>query len=359
MRIMCPQCNAIYNLPSERMPTTRAVATCRRCGGKIMVEPALSSPSEPMAASTRPPVQYTTPSTAPEVREYRRRAIFVDYPELQGLSPEKFDFAEILSPNNGGGYKSRKNKFKIKVLKGVHGILDRMLKDGERVMKIGKGVAYYPVELLLGSGWLTIIYNYYALVGTNQRLIFINIHRRKNYPTHYLFQMIYEEIKKVKQGILFSKLILSRVKGKRRIFTSVKRYIAKELKQFITNQKGSVRVVESRKAYLENLCPSCFVPLEKGLLSCPMCRATFKEPKGAFLRSLLLPGLGDIYLGHRFLGILELTGSLIVWSFVISLLLSGEEGALIMAVFLLLFYNLFDGLLTLHMGKKGYMLARR
>jgi len=110
---------------------------------------------------------------------------------------------------------------------------------------------------------------------------------------------------------------------------------------------------------LENLCPSCFMPLEKRLISCPHCRAHFKEPKKAFLRSLLLPGLGDMYLGHVFLGLLELLGAVFVWAVVISLLLSGEEGTPLGAFLLLLLYHVLDGLLAYHMGKKGYMLAKK
>ena len=139
----------------------------------------------------------------------------------------------------------------------------------------------------------------------------------------------------------------------------VKGYIVKEIRQFIMDKKGSIRAAEHPQEPLENLCPSCFVPLGKGLTSCPQCRAHFKEPKKAFLRSLLLPGLGDMYLGHIFLGLLELLGAVLVWAVVISLVLSGEEGALFIALFLLVFYNVMDGLLAYHMGKKGYMLAKK
>lgn len=57
------------------------------------------------------------------------------------------------------------------------------------------------------------------------------------------------------------------------------------------------------------------------------------------MRPLILPGLGDIYLGHRALGVLELIGSLFVWLIVITSLLAGGEGSLEMAIFLLVIYN--------------------
>ena len=73
------------------------------------------------------------------------------------------------------------------------------------------------------------------------------------------------------------------------------------------------------------------------------------------IRSLILPGWGDIYLGHRILGCLELTGSLIVWTMVILLLAAGEIGT---GVFLLLLCNGMDALLTRHMARKGYILEK-
>lgn len=286
-------------------------------------------------------------------------ALLRDYPDLKSLSSDKFSLEEIFSANKKGEYRNRKNKFKLKILKAVHTMLEKMLKDGEKVMRIGKGTAYYPAELVFGNGWLTMYYNYYAILCTNQRILLININHRIRRPTHYLFQIRYEEIKKIKRGLLSRSLIVHRMKGKRRIFMYVKGYIVKEIRQFIMDKKGSIRAAEQPHEPLENLCPSCFTPLAKRLISCPHCRAQFKKPKKAFLLSLLLPGLGDMYLGHTFLGLLELLGAVVVWAVIISLVLSGEEGALFTALFLLVFYNLLDGILAYHMGKKGYMLAKK
>lgn len=358
MKVVCPQCNSSYTVTNSNMPKKRAVAMCKKCGSKIVIEPAIPGAVRPLVSSEMASGNAPHPTTAPDPSGSAGKGIFVDYPELQGLSSEKFDFGEILSPNKKGGYKSRRNKFKIRVFNAIHNILDEILEDGEKVMRIGKGTAYYPAEIFLGNGILTMIYNCYAIVCTNRRLLFVNINSRITRPTHFLSQMLYADIRKVKQGLLLNHLILYRMSGKRRIFTSVKRYLLKELKEFIPLRKDAVRSVEHSTESLENLCPSCFVPLPKGLIACPGCKVNLKEPKRAFFKSLVLPGWGDIYLGHRALGILELIGSVIIWVFVISFLRQGGVENLITAVFLLLIYNGHDGILTYHMGKKGYMLAR-
>ena len=59
----------------------------------------------------------------------------------------------------------------------------------------------------------------------------------------------------------------------------------------------------------------------------------------------------------RLLGMFELTFSLILWLYVLSSLLTGEPEGVVMAVVILILYNLVDGLLTYYMGKKGYMPA--
>ncbi len=359
MRVICPQCNAIYRIPTAKVPKGKAAAVCKKCGALIMIEPL-----RPAAADTIMPSGFGTESpqdssTAPPHKGNSENEVFKDYPELASLSSVKFDFGEMFTPSKKGGYRSRKNRFKIKIFKAVHDVLDELLEDGEKVMRIGKGTAHYPAEVFFGNGLLTMMYNYYAIVCSNRRILFININPGMTRRTHLLFQVLYEDIKKVKQGLFLNHLIIYRTNAKRRVFTSVKRHVLKELREFITLKKDAVSQVEPHKESLENLCPSCFVPLQKGLVACPYCKVQLKEPKKALFKSLLLPGWGDLYLGHRALGILEMLGSVIVWLIVITFVQQGGVENLTAALFVLLLYNGHDGVLTYHMGKKGYMLAGR
>lgn len=359
MQIVCPTCNTTYNIRSNDLPRRKATAKCKKCGGKLIIEPPVAShvqAAPPPTETSEPHPPSRTPVNKSGERE--KLDILQAYPELQGLNAAKFDLGEILPPNKKGAYRHQKNTFKLKVLQAAHHILEKALKDGEKVVRIAKGVAYYPAEIFFGNGFFTMLYNHYAIVCTNQRLLLININSRMNRPMHYIFQIAYENIKKIKHSLLSRTLVLYRHKGKRRTFRAVKGYMAKEVKQFIDEKKKSIPAVELAEELLENLCPACFVPLKKGLVECPECKTHFKEPKKALVKSLVLPGWGDMYLGHRALGLLELSGSVFVWVIVASMLLAAEPGSLVAVVFLLMFYNGSDGLFTYHMARKGYMLAR-
>jgi predicted Zn finger-like uncharacterized protein len=359
MQIICPTCNATYTIKSSKMPRKRAVAKCKQCGSRIVVEPE-KKPIESILSPTVPSVDHRpTPPPATNPGEAKSMAVLEAYPDLRGLDTKQFILEEMLCPNKKGEFKTRKNRLKLKVFHAVQGVLEKVLKDDETVMRIGKGTAYYPAEIFFGNGFLTMMYNHYALVCTNQRLLFININSRMNRHTHYIFQMPYESIKKVKFGVSCS-LLLYKNKGKRKVFRSVKRYLGRELKQFILEKLETIPAPSTGMAEepLENLCPACFVPLAKDLVRCPHCQTRFKEPKKALLKSLVLPGWGDIYLGHRALGIFELVGTVFVWTVGLSLLLAGEPGALITVLLILVFYNGFDGVFTYHMAKKGYMASK-
>ena len=357
MKLVCPYCNTTYNIPDNKLPAKKINATCKHCSNTIVIDLTPGADSAPNLVTETAGDRIPTPAVETKTDRKAAAAVTAEYPELKELSSGRYEFGEIFSKTRKGSYRHARNKYRVRLMMAVRERLEKMLAENETVHRVGKGTAYYPAEIFFGNGWLTMIYNHYAIVSTNARLLFINVNSRINRPTHYVFQMAYEEIKKVTRGSIFSRIILSRQKGKRRIFNGVKRYLAKDLTLFIREKMNSAgKWVETRK-YLEYLCPDCFEPLEKGLTRCTSCRTEFKLPKTAMLRSLVLPGLGDIYLDHRLLGMFELTVSLILWLYVLSSLLTGEPEGVVMALVILIFYNLIDGLLTYHMGKKGYMPA--
>ena len=63
MKIVCPKCNAVYDIPSDKIPQgKRASATCKECGGKIVIEPSAGKQpdhSTQAEAVSRPPISPT------------------------------------------------------------------------------------------------------------------------------------------------------------------------------------------------------------------------------------------------------------------------------------------------------------
>jgi hypothetical protein len=168
--------------------------------------------------------------------------------------------------------------------------------------------------------------------------------------------MPYEAVHKVSRGLFRSSLRLKRQTGGWRIFNALKRASSAEMQEMIQSRLSADKDLKGAAPALENLCPACFEAAPSGAEACPACQAAFKGVGKAALRSLLLPGWGDMYLGHRVLGALELLGSLFVWLLVLSMVLDGGSENLVVAGVILVFYNGVDALLTRHMARKGSML---
>ena len=356
MDIVCRHCNATYTIADHKVPARKAAATCKRCGNRIVIDPRPAGDPHPDGMTSMPKA---VPSPEAPAKNAHDRTLVEAFPEVAGFHPAHYAMSEIMRPTPKGRYQTRPNKFKLKVLKVVKPTLDALLRKDEQVMRISGGTAYYPAELFFGNGFLTMLYNRYALVATNQRLVMINTNHRMTGLRHYLFQMPYGEIKKVSRGLFRTSLNLVRKKGRRRLFTSMKMASTRELREFIAPRLTAGPTAVSGDENLECLCPACYTGLPGYTDACEACGATFKNARKAALRSLLLPGWGDWYLGHRLLGGLELIGSLFVWSIVFSLLTQGGAEDAGVAVFILLFYNGFDALLTRHMARKGVMLEAR
>jgi len=364
MQTVCPQCNNTIIYETKNPNSGHAsIATCKRCGrsttfgadGHVLPAGRLKAGESKISPSQVRQAEYSSRMATDGQRTMYE--IFEAYPDLRSLNLERFDLAAIFTPTKRGAYKSGRNKFKARILKSVLEKANKILVDGEKVSRIGKGTAYYPVELFIGNGYLTMLYNQYAILCSDRRLLFININSRVTRTTHYVFQIVYEDIKSIKKGFLMGHFIINRHRGKRRVYTAVKRFLLNDIKDFVEQKLSGMSENSTEQHALEKLCPACFIPLAENLSQCPHCSIPFKKPKTAFLKSLIVPGWGDIYLGHRLLGTFEMMGTVIVWLVVISLLVSGIGENLAVAAAVFLFYNLMDGILTYHMAGKGYMAA--
>lgn len=357
MNVVCSQCNSTFKIADSKLPPKRSVAKCKKCGGRIVIEPGAAARN---VTSVQPPGSRTAESKAlPSTGPAETAAIVGEIPELAAYSNRRFAFAEILAPDKSGGYATRRNRLKLKMLAAVKDVLEQILEEGESVQRVAAGTAYFPAEIFFGNGWLTMLYNRYVIAATDRRLVMINTNHRTTRPSHYVFQTTYSGIKKVSRGLLGTSIVLSRKNGKRRIFSSVRRFLSAEMQKFILGMIDPSAQPDPSVDSLEKMCPGCFTPLTEKLASCPACRSEFKTPKKAMLKSLILPGWGDMYLGHRLLGAFEMVGSLIAWMIILSLVLAGQPGGLTAGLFLLVLVNGIDMLLTGHMARKGYLLEKK
>ena len=355
MKILCSQCNATVNIKDNNTPHEKKMAvTCKKCGGRIVLEPGSPQPVKMAGGEHNPSMPLTSSASPAQPGEVSNI-----YPHLADLSPRKFALTEILTPNKKGDFKTGQNKFKVKILGVVKDVVEKMLRKDEVVMRIAAGTAYYPVEVFFGNGYLTMLYNRYALIATNQRLLMINTNHRMTKPAHYVYQMPYSIIKKVQRGLFRRNIVLVPKKGKRKTFMTMKTYLSAEMSNFIRNHIDATIPVGTSESMLTDLCPACYTALEKKLSNCSTCAVEFKTPKKAMLKSLVLPGWGDIYLGHRLLGFFEVLGSLFVWLIFFGLLMGGLAEDLTIGLFLLVFYNGADSLLTYYMARKGYILEKK
>jgi len=77
MQILCPTCNAKYRIANNKIPQgKRATAACKKCGGRILIEPSIRqdqiciSQPEPVSISTTPSAVAPTPSINDESGEF-------------------------------------------------------------------------------------------------------------------------------------------------------------------------------------------------------------------------------------------------------------------------------------------------
>ena len=391
MNIICPECGKIHKLPDNQLPDRKSVARCKKCGGRMIINSQPSAKDLGEINQEIKPVKQNKPEPRePDVlladnhdvhekkdplfslEESRseenltayddekvpaENEIYAAFPELAELSPDKFAYAEIFSSTEKRGYQTRQNNINLKVVKAVHDILTtKVLQKNEQVMRLARGIAYYPSEILYANGLLTMLSNYFAIICTTKRLLFINIDSRTRHPTRYIFQVPYEEIYNVGRGAFLSSIIIENSSGRSWNFTTIRRNLAKSIRDFILEKSKGEPAGPENGPSLCQLCPSCYTPLPGGLSSCSHCSAPFKKPTEAVIRSLILPGLGSIYLSYLPLGIMEMAGYLAIWLLAVVLMVMTIPGGIITAMAPVLTYHLITGILSRKTTGKGYLL---
>lgn len=279
------------------------------------------------------------------------------YEELMNLGSHDmpYIFKNFFSTEGWGAKSASKRKFKL--LKEINKQVLSMLANDEKVHFITTGVEISNMEaFLVGVLWLQYI-NRRALVFTDKRILLIQIDS-KNKPRHLKSQIKYPAIRKISGSLGSCKMKLEN--GKALTFSNVQKKDVNFVKNLMENFKKAAILAPTDAKGKENLCPYCFTPIEGIPESCAKCYKPFKSPSKAVRLSLMFPGLGDLYLGHRALGIFELVGAIVVWLIILVPTAQDMDNIAELIVAIVLVYALMhgvDALGTWFMARKGILPA--
>jgi predicted Zn finger-like uncharacterized protein len=316
MKITCPTCNSIYNLPDEKISQTQTTVTCKKCNGKIGVldrtkvinsyPPAV--PAKALPSLTKQPEKSASP-TNPLPGSFLS-ILYGEWPELRTIDSAKFDLKELLLPRK---FKTRQNKQKVKLMHAIQPILSKLLEKDEKIYKIAKGysICNIPdvIELLRSMGGLIgmlifMKHNPSAVIATDRRLLMISLNFSVTRPARYIFQFPYAMIEKISVSPWKTSLIIQSYHDQKFRFRGIDSDLWDQLLYFIQPKIRTNSPLNSRKILLTNLCPSCYTAIASDIEACPKCQSMFKSVAIATFFSIF-PGFGHIYLGYFYRGLLE------------------------------------------------------
>ena len=268
--------------------------------------------------------------------------------------PYRFD--QIFSAEGFGA--KRLEKKRLKLMKQIDQNVRAFLAEGETVEFVSWGVEYSFIESYMMGLWAQLL-NRRAVILTNRRILLIQINSRSK-VLDLKFQIKYQAISKFARATMGYIGLVTR-DDKTHNLTGIPRKDRKQLRERIAARVEAVRS-EAPALGRENLCPHCGHRVVGLPDRCSQCAKGFKSGARAGWLSLAFPGLGDLYLGHRMLGFMEIFGALMGWSFIALIILSpgeadaegvGMAGAIVFAVLGFAMMHGADSWITRRMGLKG------
>lgn len=269
--------------------------------------------------------------------------------------PYRFD--QIFAARGFGA--RRLEKRRLKLMQQLDERVRSFLADGESVEFVSWGVEYSFLESYFMGIWAHLL-NRRAVILTDRRILLIQISAR-NKVLQLKSQIRYTAIARFARATLGYLGIVTRDK-KTHYLMGVPRKDRKALRQRIAARMEAVRS-QAPVSGRENLCPHCGQRVIGLPDRCSRCAKGFKSGAKAGWLSLVFPGLGDLYLGHRLLGLVEITGALLGWCLVVlPFVLPGEKGQpieggvtalVLLAVAAFVVMHGTDAWVTRRMGLKG------
>lgn len=363
MIFTCPSCHKQHRLPEGVTLPPESATHCKKCGLRFLLNRAggdrlAQSPPPIMQPEQKVAEEEIFPPVDQQAADRPAGAILDAFPELQELPAKTFLLDEIFVSYTHSRHQASQNTLLTKLISATAPLLsEKILQKGELVYRIASGIAYFPFEILYANGLLTWPMNYYALMCTDRRLIFINLDYHLSQPNRYVFQVPYDNVAGVSRGLYGNSLIITTTTGKKWDFTTVNRGLATSMEKFIREKSGGFAAVSAETLAPPQLCPACYQSVPKKAASCPHCLVQYKSSGTAMKKSLLLPGSGNIYLGNQYLGIIEMIGYLFTWMMTIVLVIIGIPGGIVGGGLLVIAYHLLAAYMAGGMAGKGNILV--
>ncbi len=258
--------------------------------------------------------------------------------------------AAALFPEKDGFFARRARKRRTLVIERLKDILAKALAPGEPIRFATTCIRYSLVEFYF-AGAASYHHNQYALVITDRRALFLQMRGKR--PAPIKNHLALSAIRSVKRG-LFGAWKLKLADGAALSLTRIPGADRKALRQVFDGVAGPPVPAPA----LEPLCPDCLVPIPGKVgstLTCPSptCRIPFRDPRRAARLSGLVPGLGDLYLGHHLFGSIEFLGSMVMLGIGLGFAVKEPIAGAVVGLLFVAIPRAVDFPLTLHMGRKG------
>lgn len=278
------------------------------------------------------------------------------------LNPEIPYHIQNLFPTLTGWFINNTIKNKATLIRALEPRLEEILKPGEEVLYIARGVRNSFVEtFFMGALWANLL-NQTAFILTNARLLMIRTNM-KGTPQNNFWVIYYSEIKTFKSSWAGA-LELRLLDGRSMTFSGfpkADRKMMTEIFESAINDYREKGFEPTTTQSMETLCAHCYETVPKDEFVCEACGATYWTPSQLALRSLIFPSWGDFLMGHTLLACFELLGYVAGIVFlvipVISHMMTGRKVAVEAGVIVLVVYFFFahvvDAIVTYFVARKG------
>ena len=229
--------------------------------------------------------------------------------ELKPLLPTSIAvrFNEMF-PSLGARGVRRRDRKRAELLRDAEPVLRRALEPLEVVRFVTSGARQLAWGLVT-AGSMNPFTNRTTFILTDKRILLIHTNARGR-PRLFANQLPLERIDAATGRRSY---IFIRSGREQLMFHGTKRGEAKYLRRLLDS-------AEAEPGGWQNLCPKCFLAFDDAPAACTRCGERFKSPKKAAFRSLLFPGLGDLYLGYRGYALVQIAGASLLWALFVTVL---------------------------------------